>query len=392
MSIEILGAAALALTVPGSLYLGAVTAAAALARPGGDTCVDEDMDNGTDALRVAIVVPAHNESAGVLRTLYSLAMEVALDPNARVVVVADNCSDDTAAVARGAGAQVLERQDPLLRGKGCALRHAFDIVTDADWFIVVDVDTDVAPGFLAAMRGAMVDGVHALQCRYGVRDPLASRRVALADVALGGSNVLHPRGRAALGLSAGILGNGFALSRRALQAVPYSACASVADEAYHHLLVRAGLRVHWVDGTAVRSDLPKARAAAGQQRARWEGGRLRLLKERGPGLLGQVLRGRWRQLGALLELLLLPLAWHVVLLLAALLLGSKGVRLGALAGLAGALLHTAVALVLIRARREHLRALLGMPLYGVWKLHWAMATWRASQRQAAWSGSARGAR
>ena len=110
------------------------------------------------AARIVVLVPAHDESLGLLRTLRSLRREVAGDPGARIVVVADNCSDDTATVALSAGVEVLERHDPLRRGKGHALRFGFEAIDDADWFIVIDADTSVEPGSLAAMRGAMAGG------------------------------------------------------------------------------------------------------------------------------------------------------------------------------------------------------------------------------------------
>jgi cellulose synthase/poly-beta-1,6-N-acetylglucosamine synthase-like glycosyltransferase len=385
MVLDILGASALALALPGAAYLTLLTAAAALPlrqRVAPTPAIQALLP------RIVILVPAHNESIGLQRTLDSLRQEVELDASARILVVADNCSDDTATVARACGVQVLERQDAERRGKGHALQFGFDACDDADWFIIIDADTDVAPGFLAAMRRAMAGGADALQCRYGVRDPLASQRAALADVALGGWNVLRPRGRAALGWSVGILGNGFALSRRTLQAVPYSARSIVEDVEYHQLLVQAGLRVRWVDDAQVRGDMPSG-AAAAQQRARWEGGRIRLIADRAPALLGRILRGQWRLADPLLDLALLPLAWHVTLLLLALALGSGAVAALAAAGLAVVGLHVALALWLIRAQPAHWRALLGVPAYLVWKLRLAGATWRAADRHALWVRSAR---
>jgi cellulose synthase/poly-beta-1,6-N-acetylglucosamine synthase-like glycosyltransferase len=390
MFLDTLGAGALALTLPGSAYLALLTAAAAAPQR-------RRAPSALPALplvapRIVVLVPAHNESTGLLRTLDSLRREVEPDLQARTVVVADNCSDDTAAIARAAGVQVLERHDADRRGKGHALQFGFDACDDADWFIVVDADTDVAPGFLAAMRRAMADGADALQCRYGVRDPLANQRATLADVALGGWNVLRPRGRAALGCSVGILGNGFALSRRTLQAVPYSARSIIEDVEYHQLLVQAGLRVRWVDDTQVRGDMPSG-AAAAQQRARWEGGRLRLIADRAPALLRGVLRGalrgQWRLADPLFDLALLPLAWHVSLLLVALALGAGAVQALAAAGLVVVGLHVALALRLMRAQRAHGLALLGVPAYLAWKLCLAGATWRAADRRAAWVRSAR---
>src|SRR4051812_33412110 len=99
--------------------------------------------------RFSIIVPAHNESAGIAETVRSL---LAIDyPTALfdVLVVADNCEDDTANRARGAGAQVLERQDTTARGKGYALHYAFERLPAAvDAVVVVDADTLVSHNLL----------------------------------------------------------------------------------------------------------------------------------------------------------------------------------------------------------------------------------------------------
>lgn len=379
-----LGVAAMAAALPGSAYLAALT----LAAPFGGRRAAAPAGDGA-ALRVALVVPAHNESLGVVRTLRSLRREADADPNARIHLVADNCSDDTAAVGRAEGVAVIERHDLERRGKGWALEHAFARIPDADWFIVIDADTDVAPGFLVAMRRAMAAGADALQCRYLVRDALASRRGTLAEVAWAAWNVLRPRGRDALGVSAGILGNGFALSRRTLAQVPYTARSIVEDVEYHVMLVRAGLKVGWVDDALVRGDMPQAAAAAGAQRARWEGGRLRLAADRVPGLAGEVLRGRLRLLDPLADLLLLPLAMHVALLLAALALAPGGWRTLAAASLAAVAVHVVTGLRLIGAEAAHWRALAGVPAYIVWKLLLTARIVRSAGRQAAWVRSER---
>lgn len=385
-----LGAAALAATVPGSVYLAALTAAAVNQPP-----VKPAVRPGAD-LRVVIIVPAHNESVGVVRTLRSLQAEVAAEHIAggarfgtRICVVADNCTDDTAAVARHEGVEVLERHDLQHRGKGYALEYAFGAVTDVDWFIVIDADTDVEPGFLAAMRRGMAGGADALQCRYLVRDALDTRRGTLAEVAWSAWNVLRPRGRSVMGLSVGILGNGFALSRGTLDHVGYTARSIVEDVEYHILLVQAGLRVEWVDDALVRGDMPNASAAAGAQRARWEGGRLRLAIDRVPSLLAEVMQGRLRLLDPLADLLLLPLAMHVALLLLAAALAPGLVRWAALGGVSIVAAHVLLGLRLIRAEPAHWRVLGSVPGYIVWKLLLTARIVRSAGRQTHWVRSER---
>ena len=69
--------------------------------------------------RMAVLVPAHNESCGLLPTLEDIKPQ--LRPCDRMLVIADNCTDDTAAVAAACGAEVIERRDAAKRGKGYAL-------------------------------------------------------------------------------------------------------------------------------------------------------------------------------------------------------------------------------------------------------------------------------
>jgi cellulose synthase/poly-beta-1,6-N-acetylglucosamine synthase-like glycosyltransferase len=335
-------------------------------------------------MRVAILVPAHNEAFGIAGTLASLRAEIDGDAHARLIVVADNCDDDTATVARARGAEVLERNDPTLRGKGHALHWAFERLADVDWFVIVDADTVVEPGFLRRMRAGMASGADALQCRYLVRDPEVSRRNRLGEVALAAWNVLRPRGRAVMGVSAGILGNGFALARRTLDRVPYLAHSIVEDVEYHVLLVRAGLRVGFVDDAVVRGAMPERSAAAATQRARWEGGRLRLAIDRVPALAAEVLRGRIRLLDPLLDLLLAPLAIHCALLAMALAFGNAPLRWAAGSALAVVGLHVATGLTLIKASPGVWMALAGAPIYIAWKLMLIGRIARSANRHAAW--------
>src|SRR5258708_26989340 len=118
-----------------------------------------------------VVVPAHNEANGIAATVKDLLSVDYPSAMRRVLVVADNCSDDTASVAAVAGATVLERNDTSRRGKGYALAHAFERSMSegsADAIVVVDADTKVTPNLLRASdvrrlgRARPVQAEHAL--------------------------------------------------------------------------------------------------------------------------------------------------------------------------------------------------------------------------------------
>jgi len=239
------------------------------------------------------------------------------------------------------------------------------------------------------MRRWLRGGADAVQCRYGVLNADESLRTRLMQVALMAFNVLRPRGRARLGLSAGIFGNGFALTAETLAAVPYEASSVVEDLEYHLRLVRAGRRVAFADGTCVRALMPTGGRGADTQRARWEGGRLRMLRESAAGLCRDVLRGRWRLLEPLLDLATLPLATHVLVLGLAAAVGGLETLAYASSALGVVLLHVVAGLRVGRAGRSELAALCGAPLYVAWKLLRLPAILAASSARSHWVRTAR---
>lgn len=367
--------------LPASLYLLLLTVSGALrprvAAPGPEW-------EG----RLALVVPAHDEAAGIARTVTNLVQLAARDGHTDVVVIADNCEDDTAEVARQHGARVIERVDPAHRGKGYALDHAFRTLDPEGYaaYAVVDADTVAADNFVDLLRREFGRGARALQVRYGVLGGDASARSGLLDLALSAFNVLRPRGRERLGLSVGILGNGFALRREVLHAVPYTAASVVEDLEYHLRLIAAGVRVHHVDGTSVRGEMPTSAHGRQTQRARWEGGRLRMLREHFPNLLRQALRGRLEFWDPLFDLLLLPLAYHALLLIVLIPLSLPI----ALFGLGVLGLHVGVAARVGGIGLRRLALLLTeIPLYMAWKLGRMPALARASGRGTRWVRSER---
>ena len=369
---------AAALTLPGSLELLIVTMGGILpSRRSSAPC---------RALgRIACVVPAHDEANGIAGCVDSLR-RAALERTAEVVVVADNCTDQTAAAARSAGARVLERNEPAQRGKGSALDFAFRrlIAEGADAVLVVDADSRVMPNFIQEMAMVLEAGAGAVQCRYLVRNPGASLRTRMMNIALLAFNVLRPRGRDRWGLSAGILGNGFGLTAETLQVAPYRAISVVEDLEYHISLVAAGIDVRFANRTAVYGDMPTTGKGIQTQRARWEGGRFRMIRAAAPELVRNILGGRGRLIEPLLELLLLPLGLHVALLVLVLASPQLWLRLYGAFGLAVAGGHVLSAIAVGGGGWRDLAALALAPFYIGWKICMLPSILRAARSDAPW--------
>lgn len=381
-SIGLAGAAA---TLPGTLELGALTLGSLLEPP-------DRRDDPSRCGKLAVVVPAHDEEGGIADCVRSLLAAESPPNGARVLVVADNCSDATAARAEEAGAEVLVRVDAERRGKGFALELAFDHLLadpEVEAVLVVDADTAVEPNFLVEMASTFAGGADGVQCRYLVSNPDASPRARLMNVALMAFNVARPRARETYGLSVGILGNGFGLHRRVLERLPYTARSVVEDLEYHLMMVREGFRVRFVERTAVWADVPTSAEGQRTQRERWEGGRARMIREFAPGLLAEALGGRPELVEPLGELLLLPLATHVGLLGVTALVPFLPTQLYALAslGLVGA--HVLAAMKVGRAGPEDYAALAQVPVYVAKKASMLPSILAASRREQAWVRTSR---
>jgi 1,2-diacylglycerol 3-beta-glucosyltransferase len=264
--------------------------------------------------RFAFVVPAHNEASQIAATVSSLrAVDYPAD-TFEVVVVADNCTDDTAGLAAAAGAKVLSRQHASLKGKGYALEFAFAALVEADprldALVVVDADTLVDKDILQIFAGCIASGARAMQGHYGVSNPLASWRTRLIAVAMAMFHRLRSLGRERLGVSAGLRGNGMCFTTALLREHPHQAFGLVEDVEYGIALGRAGIRVVYADAARVYGEMVADAEGSRSQRQRWEGGRWALVKRDLLPLAGAALRCRNPLLGDLaMDLAVPPLSY-----------------------------------------------------------------------------------
>ena len=270
--------------------------------------------------RFSVLVPAHDEAAVIERTLASLAQLDWPRQRLHVLVLADNCSDATAAKARAAGAEVLERRDPLNRGKGRALEYGLRVLAQRKWadaIVVVDADSQVSRNLLDAFAARLELGAQVVQARYEVLNPNATWRTRLMSLALACFHVLRSRARERLGLSCGIRGNGWCVTRRLLRELPYRCFSLAEDLEYGIALGLEGRRVYYADDARVCGEMAAREPAARAQCRRWEDGRFGLIRTRSLPLLRTALRRRDALcLDLALDLLVLPLSYIAVLLAA----------------------------------------------------------------------------
>jgi len=272
-------------------------------------------------MRFDVIVPAHNEAAVIARTVTNLLRLAWPVDQFRVLVVADNCTDTTANIARGAGALVLERSNPEYRGKGYALDFAFDASRRDAWaqaVVVIDADAEASSNLLEAFAARIESGELAVQAHYGVLNPNDSWRTRLITIAKAAFHIVRSRARERLRLSCGIRGNGWCVTHKLLHRVPYQAFSLTEDLEYGITLGLAGVRVAYADEAHSDADMVSGEQVARNQRQRWESGRFDLIRTKTlPLLKAAFATPSAICLDLALDLLVLPLS-YVVLNVAAL--------------------------------------------------------------------------
>ena len=349
----------------GSAYIVALTVLAMLARK-------STPPAGPMRRRFAVLVPAHNEELVIGRLLRSLSK---VDyPSFDVCVVADNCDDRTAEIAREHGALVYERTSDADRAKGFALKWLLAQLGDRayDAFVVLDADTVVEPNLLRAFDARLEHGSSAIQAYYTVLNASASPVAGLRFAALAALHYLRPLGRSVLGLSVGLKGNGMCFSKAVIDRFAWNWFTLAEDVEFHLALVRAGLRVDFAHETCVQADMPVTLAQARSQNERWERGRIQLLRDYVPGLLLDGLRTLNRvKLDAAIEQLLPPLSVPVVLgcacAVAGLALGEPALAVAAALSVLAQVVYLAAGLLLVKAPMTAYVALTSAPVYIAWK-------------------------
>jgi len=285
-----------------------------------------------------VIVPAHDEEHLIARCIASLLRQTYPRELYQVLVVSDNCSDGTASIAEAAGVDVMVRDEPDAPGKGRALRWAADQLLSSrdapDALVVVDADSVADPNLLSALESEFRRGHPVVQADYTVLiDDSSSRRNQLVAAGFLLFHRVRFSGRARLGMSANLVGNGMLFSRAVLMANPWSAFTGVEDLEYSISLRLAGVPITFAPGAFVSGPGPATRASEVRQRLRWEGGRFHVVRTRLAEIVGAAMRQRdLRLLDAALDLATPPLG----LLTTAVAAGFMGAAIAIALGIAPA--------------------------------------------------------
>lgn len=215
-----------------------------------------------------VLIPAHDEEHGLPRTLRSVASADYPPELLRVLVVADNCTDRTPAVAAEHGAGVLVREDPDHRGKGYALAFGLEHLLDpSDAVFVLDADCEVSPGLFRQLDRHLTEGAEVVQARVRSRNAAAGPTGYLAAI---GAEVDHAVavGLDRLGVAVPLRGTGMMFARRVLARLPWATTGLAEDAEYAAGLHRAGVRVKLAE-ECVLCDAPDTSGALTAQRRRW---------------------------------------------------------------------------------------------------------------------------
>lgn len=351
--------------------------------------------------RIAVLIPAHIEEGLIGRTVLPLVAQ--LGPRDRIVVVADNCDDATAAIARTAGAEVVERKDPTHQGKGYALSYGFaHLAADPpDVVIVVDADCRVTPGALQTLASLAVATNRPIQSENLLLPPEhPTPEAMISALAFLVRSSVRARGLMRLGLPCQLGGTGMAIPWQVLLKAPATEAHLAEDMLMGVALAEIGHPPLYCPSAGVESYLPVKREAGKSQHRRWEHGHLEVLIHKVPRVVMRGLARRDVQLVAMgLDLLVPPLTLLVLFLLATLALTiTLGLTLhywvpASIATSSFIMVAFGTSLAWLKFGRHlvPLRYVLTIPAYVLWKLPIYLSfalrrrqkTWERAEREPA---------
>lgn len=331
---------------------------------------------GTELPRLLFLVPAHDEELLIGRTLLSLQRLDYPTDRYTVVVIADNCNDRTAEIARSAGVTCLERRDPTLRGKPRAIAWALDRldIAEYDGVVITDADSLLDPGFARGLAAHAPIAGKVLQCYNDVENRTDSALTRMGAVFSAVRCVLMNGLKEWNGLNVP-LGNGLCLGTEVIARYGWNAFSICEDWELYAQLTGYGVRLENATGARIFSQETRSLRQSSTQRQRWAAGKILVLRQYGARLLRSRQIGIHQKLDLLAELTAPGPAVHLGLVILALAVNytlyppfAHGLAIALLLPLARTALYSALAIAHGPEPVRTTIAFLYLPFYTAWRL------------------------
>lgn len=271
--------------------------------------------NGENTPRpqTTVLIPAHNESAQIKEVLETLQLQVT--DRDRIIVIADNCHDNTAELARATGVTVLERENATDRGKGYALDYAMQkIASDPpEVLVILDGDCIVSPHTIEKITRKAIATGRPVQATYLMEQPEApSLKDNISMFSIKVKNLVRLLGLNRLGWHSLLTGSGMAFPWSLISEVSLAGSKTTDDMQLTVDLALNGSTPVFCADAIVMGRLMKDKDAQ-SQRSRWEHGHLEMILVEVPRLLKAfITTGNLAALGLALDILIPPLSLLVM--------------------------------------------------------------------------------
>ncbi|WP_293336771.1 glycosyltransferase family 2 protein [Microcoleus sp. CAWBG58] len=328
--------------------------------------------------KVAVLIPAYNEAAGIAATISTILPQ--LTPQDRLLVIADNCTDATAEIARNSGASAIERHDTERKGKGYALDFGLQSIASdpPEVIIMVDADCICQPDAIDKLARVAMAEQRPVQATYLMEQPPnPTPKDSISALAFLVKNLVRPSGLKQLGFPSLLTGTGMAFPWLIIRDVPLASSNIVEDMQMSLDLAIAGHPTVFCPEARVTGCLPQQQQVAKTQRTRWEHGHLQTLLTQTPRLAtASIEQQRFDLMAIALDLAVPPLSLLVAIWLAAFAASILAAAIGAstipaiLLGVQGLLILVSIVSAWAKFGRADISGatLLSVPFYILWKI------------------------
>lgn len=223
--------------------------------------------------KFAAIIAARNEENVIGNLVESLKMQNYPSDKLDIIVVADNCTDNTAEVAKKAGAIVYKRFNKADVGKGYVLQFVFKKIFEEndiyDAFCVIDADNVVDKNFISEMNNALGAGFEVAQGNRDMKNAGDSWIAGCHALFFWMENTFFNAARSYLSLPATINGTGFMVSASLIREIGYKVYTCTEDIEFSLQSYLAGRRVGWVPFAKIYDEQPVTFSQSMTQRIRW---------------------------------------------------------------------------------------------------------------------------